>query len=395
MVPTRVAICNARIFAGDEGAIVDGMLLLQGERIIAVGAAPPPPDARVIDAAGGAVVPGLVDLHVHFGARAAESVGRAADALQADYAAQRPGVRAALLASGITTIRSVGDLLHVILDLKRQTGQGSLLGPRVHCAGPTFTAPGGHPAGTLYRGSPFLIRHGTREVVDAGEARARVAELASAGVDGVKVIYGGAGLPRLSRRLLEAIADAARAQGLWLAVHTTSCEEVRDAAAVGAQSVEHGVTRDEAIDDDSVRRLRDGGVTYVPTLTVALAHLRARRPDAVARLRDNLRAVRDAGVPIGAGSDTQGPTMAFGRSLIDELEALVAAGLTAREALMAATRVAARTLGVGAERGTIAEGKQADLLIVDGNPWEAISDLRRVRGVVLGGRQQVVAPRPR
>lgn len=150
-----------------------------------------PPNTEILDVTGAAVVPGLVDLHVHFGAVVAANMEQPLADVQAEYQALRPGVRRALLNAGVTTVRSVGDLLPMTLELAQRTAAREAVGPRVYCCGPTFTVPGGHPASTLYRGSEFHLRHGTRMPSDTAEARAMVQALASAGVRGVKAVYRG------------------------------------------------------------------------------------------------------------------------------------------------------------------------------------------------------------
>ncbi|HZU19085.1 MAG TPA: amidohydrolase family protein [Candidatus Dormibacteraeota bacterium] len=130
------------------------------------------------------------------------------------------------------------------------------------------------------------------------------------------------------------------------------------------------------------------------------AEARRRRgddQDSLAAATANAAAARRAGVTIAAGTDTQGPGMAFGRSLHRELALLVAAGLTPAEALRAATAVPGAWLQAGAGLGTVTVGAPADLVLVEGWPWERIEDLARVRTVVQRGVVTALAagsPRP-
>jgi imidazolonepropionase-like amidohydrolase len=212
-----------------------------------------------------------------------------------------------------------------------------------------------------------------------------VQALASTGVQGVKAIYGGTGLPRLSAEILAALGTAAHELGLWFAVHTGTLDEVRTAALAGADTVEHGVTSGELLDHDTLALLVERNITYVPTLVIAANELARVRPHAVPQLTVNLLAARDAGVRLGAGTDTQGAHMSFGTSLIDELEAFVVAGLSAREALDTATRNAGYALQ-NPRIGLLAPGAYGDLLVVDGQPWQNIADLRSIRAVVQDGQ---------
>jgi len=356
--------------------VTDVLIAHVGERIAV------PDGATVIDAKGLAILPGLIDLHVHFGAPSAESKGLSGPETMRDYVRQRPKVRRSLHRAGVTTIRSVGDVLFSILELKRQIRERELAGPRVYTAGPMFTAPKGHPISTIFKGNPFLIATATRQVRQVERARAEVRKLASAGVDGVKIIYeGDGGLPRLPFDVMQAIADEAHKQGLWVAVHTSKAQEVRDALRAGADTIEHGVTSGN-LDDETIALLRKRDVTYIPTLAVldSLSNGAATK-----RPSKNVKAALEGGVRIGAGTDCQGLTMSFGRSLHRELELLVAAGLTPAQALLAATRDAAVALKVEKVLGTVEPGKWADLVLVAGRPWERISDTQHVRVVVQGG----------
>ena len=386
------ALVGATLFDGTgRPPVEDTCVVVADGRIAAVGRGVPA-GMRVENVSGLGLLPGLIDLHVHFGASTRETHRQTLEEARRDYAALRPGVRSALLDAGVTTIRSVGDLKDAILTLKQQVAVGALEGPRVFCAGPVFTAPGGHPVGTVYRGNGWLAAHGAREVTDPGVARDEVHRLVADGVDGIKAVYSSGRVPRLSTEVLHALGAAARSAGVWFAVHTGSLLEVREAAQAGATSVEHGVTSGEPLDPETIALLRASDVAYVPTLGVAHAVWRTTEPDRVARLLANTRSAHEAAVRIGVGTDAQGPAMSFRDGVADELRLLVEAGLSPVEALVAATSENARLLGVGADLGTIEPGKRADLVLVNGRPWQRIGDVRHIHAVVQGGQLRRVAP---
>lgn len=363
-------------------------IVINKERIVCVGnGCEIPSNATVIDATGLSIMPGLIDLHVHFGAPSKENAGLSFPLMIWDYVRQRPAVRRALLESGVTTIRSVGDEKDFILRLKKQIASGELAGPRVYCVGPIFTAPGGHPVATHLKGNPWLIKGAARQVTDPEEAAAEVERLAREGVDGIKAVYGGreGRLPRLSLDVLQAVIDVAHERGLWVAVHTGSLEEVRDAVQAGANTIEHGVTYGSHLDSGTIELLREKNVTYIPTLAVDEAKLGPEDP-AIRLLMDNTNAAKNGGVRIGSGTDTSGPNMSFGSGVHRELELLVQSGLSPEEALLAATRDAAIALQADKDLGTIESDKIADLLLIDGQPWEQISDVRTIRLVIQEGR---------
>jgi len=370
---------GATLFDGTGAPpVIDATIAIVDGRV----AAAPAPGARTIDLDGAAVLPGLIDLHVHVGAITADDVGRDPADLAAEYRNHRPRVRAAMLRAGVTTIRSVGDVDRAIVRMRQASRDGRLDGPRVFCVGPVLTAPGGHPVSTIYAAHPELAPLGARELDDAAAARREVAALAPF-VDGIKVVY--SGRPRMAAAVLHAIGDEARRQGRWLAVHTSTVEEVLEAARAGAASIEHGVTSGEVLEDAALDELRARGVTYVPTLAVQAARLDAA-PERFGRALESSRRAAAAGVRIGAGSDAQGPRMRAGEALADELARLVEAGLSPAQALVAATGTAAEVLGRTGELGTITPGAAGDLVVVEGRPWQQIDDVRQVRMVVQGGR---------
>ncbi|MCH7596796.1 MAG: amidohydrolase family protein [Planctomycetes bacterium] len=101
---------------------------------------------------------------------------------------------------------------------------------------------------------------------------------------------------------------------------------------------------------------------------------------------DNVKAAKEGGVRIGTGTDTNNPKMIFGRSVHRELELLVQAGLTPGEALLSATGDAARALRVDKDLGTVEPNKLADLVLVEGQPWEQITDIGKIQLVIQAGR---------
>lgn len=395
--PATVIEGGERFAPARDTVLENARIVVDGERIACVGdTCAVPEDARRIDASGHAVLPGLIDLHVHMDAPAGDALNAAVPpaAMMWSYVRHRPGARRAFLTHGVTTIRSVGDPIgHRFGILRRQSQirRHALAGPRLLTAGPTVTAPEGHPAGTIYEGNDWLISHATRQVARADTARARIQGLADRGVDGIKVIYEAGSpeepLPRLGRTVMEAVVDEARTHNLWVAAHTSSAEEARHVLATGGvRTIEHGAHQDTLL-AETIEQMNTQDVILVPTLAVLDARTEAA-DSSRAPLRTsmyNVRRAHEAGVSIGAGTDTQGQTMHFGRSLHRELELLVEAGLSPRDALRGATSRAARALHSD-DLGRIAPGARADVLIVSGRPWQDIRDARNVQIVLKDGR---------
>ena len=359
-----------------------GIVVREG-RISCIGAAcEAGADAVEIDATGLAVVPGLIDLHVHFMAITRDNADLSLPRLIWNIARARPDVRRKLLEAGVTSLRDVGGPQDAMFDLKAMLANGEIAGPRMFIAGPIFTAPGGHPA---YGGNdPNRMGVGgdmAFQSDDAAAVRREVERLAERGVDGIKAVLHGAIsdtgevlLPTLSPATLEAIIQAAKANDLWVAVHVGTQNEAGIAAELGATTVEHGVRNENLVDEETLRRLVESDVVYVPTL--------GREPQG----HLNIPTLYEAGVTIGAGTDTNNPEMSYGESYHQELQRLVDAGMPSFAVLLAATRNAARGLGASAELGTLEPGKFADILLVRGEPWLDIGHLGSIDTVIQNGR---------
>ncbi len=269
-----------------------------------------------------------------------------------------------------------------MFDLKEKLANGEIAGPRLFIAGPIFTAPGGHP--TYGGNDPNRMRAGgdmTFQSDDPEAVRREVERLAERGVDGIKAVLHGVISdtgevlqPTLSLATLEAIIQAAKTNDLWVAVHVGPRNEARIAAELGATTVEHGIRDGNLVNEETLRRLVESDVVYVPTL--------GREPQG----HLNILALYEAGVTIGVGTDTNNPEMSYGESYHQELQRLVDAGMPSSAVLLAATRNAARGLGASAELGTLEPGKFGDILLVRGEPWLDIGHLRNIDTVIQNGR---------
>lgn len=372
-------ISNGSLFDGAGTLPIEnpGILVEDGKISCLGNTCEVPKNAIQIDAAGKSIVPGLIELHGHFFSGKADSSESSLPAMIWNSIRLQPDVRRKLIESGITSYRSVGDPSSGIYKLKKSLDDQEVAGPHMFIAGPIFTAPGGHP---VQRIPNRMIEQMVVQSDDPKYVKEKIAALVEQGIDGIKAVYQGhtneqgeITLPRISKETLQTITTEARKHGLWVAVHTGSPQETNEAIKAGITTIEHGVRHGNLISPETMQLIVEHNIVYVPTL--------GREPKG----HLNIPALHQAGVQFGVGTDTQGE-MVVGDSYHNELSRMVEAGLPDAKALLAATRNGAEALGLIDQMGTIEVGKFADLLLVDGQPWSDIRDLKNIKMVVLSGR---------
>lgn len=429
-------IRNARIFIGDGKLIENGAVLVKNGKIDEVydGNIPSPEsvNAEPIEAAGKTILPGLIDSHVHMAA----SGGFLEDWSKYDATKAMTRNLAAYLYSGVTAVKSVGDPVDMALGIRTLVNSGEKLGAEFFLVGPLFTTPGGHGTEIL-RDLPDNIRESAnaqflRLPKTAAEAKEQVDALKGQKVDGIKAIMesgaGGRVFNRLDPQLLNAIAAAAHADGLPIVVHTGDARDVADALAAGVNGIEHGSFR-QRIPDSDFATMAKTGVTYDPTLSVgeAFPQYAAGKLDLLNRslvqqvvpkellagtrkmimspaaaasrksvgdypidmdvARDNLLRAWKAGVTLITGSDAGNMLVFHGPTVQHEIELWVEAGIPVPVALQAATLNSARALGAGQRFGSVEKGKDATLLVVDGNPLQDIRATEAISFVIFKGER--------
>ena len=377
------AFRDVRVFDG-ERVIERANVLLDGESIAAVGRdLPIPAGVPVIEGKGNTLLPGLIDAHAHANARFLHEA----------------------LAFGVTTELDMGcvDLSREIAPARRAQRTDSA---DVRSAGWAATVPGGH--GTEYGGDPPTL-------TTPREAEAFVDARLAEGSDYIKVIdeHGigfGRPMPSLDDATIAAIASAAHRRGKLAVCHIGSAQEARAAIGDGCDGLAH-LFADRAPDADFGAYVAAHGAFVTATLDVLRsgcggngAELAADpriAPDLMPDQSDGLagsfgghcdlehafaavRQLRDAHVPILAGTDAPNPGTAHGASLHEELALLVKAGLTPTAALAAATATPARVFHL-ADRGRVAAGLRADLLLVHGDPTKDITATRDIVAVFERG----------
>ena len=391
-----IVIRQVRILDGLGHRLERGTLVIEGIRILAVGSDRDirlPRGAHRIDGRGLTVLPGLIDCHVHLCLGAEADVVAAVERdsstltlLKAAESARRT------LQAGFTTVRDVGFRDHAVFALKQAIESGTTPGPRILAAGLAICMPGGH------------ARFIGREASGVEAVRAAVRDQLAAGAEVIKLIASGGVLTpgtspdeaQMTIEELTAAVEVAVANGRHVAAHAHGASGMKNALRAGVHSIEHATL----MDDEAAEMMTRRGVFMVPTLsalaTTAACPVGCGIPDSartkarnmVNRHEKSFRAAVRRGVPIALGTDAGTPFNHHGKNA-QELERMVALGMTPMEAIMTTTSAAARLLGLDQDIGTITAGKQADLLFVEGNPLRNIGQLlkgERVAGVMQRGR---------
>ncbi|MDE2851431.1 MAG: CIA30 family protein [Acidobacteriota bacterium] len=383
-VAQATVIQGARVFTGDE-VLPTGTVVIRGRTIesVTTGADIPATagaEAEVVDGADMTLLPGLIDSHTHnFG----------------------PALEQALN-FGVTTVLDMLTAEAMAAQWRRQQAAGAVPGRADVFAGGPVTVTGGH-------GTQFGVALPTLD--DPEQTEAFIGDRAAAGADFIKVIYeaGTAGrpLPTFAVSTLPRIVAAAHSNDLLAVFHISTEEAAGEVIAAGADGLVH-MHFDRAGSGEIVEAAREAGIFVVPTLAVletiaatgggpelaadpliapfltpeqrgGLGQNFGREPDPelMANILADVGALHAAGVPILAGSDAPNPGTTHGASVHRELELLVRAGLTPVEALRAATTAPVDAFGLE-DRGRVAAGLKADLLLVRG---DATADVRATRDV--------------
>ena len=365
---TDFAVVDVTVFDGEEFLPHRDVWVEEG-RIRAVGQRLNLPEGLPrVDGRGHTLLPGLIDAHAH-------SFGSAlSDALRFGVTTVLDQFSAPMLAGGKRRARET-------------LGRGSEAD--LFSAGNLATAPGGH-------GTQFGVPVAT--LTSAAQAPDFVAARKEEGSDWIKIVWEdgstfGAEIPTLDRETIAAVIEAAHAEELLAVIHVSTLEHGLAALAMGVDGLVH-VWGDEVISEEDARQFGEAGVFVVPTLSVRVAAagdsmapalLEETRPDDVSEMQrrtltelfprpvgtseasiESVRRLHAAGVRIVAGTDAPNPGTGFGISMHGELRLLERAGLSAAEALAAATGTAADAFGI-ADRGRLEEGRIADLLLVAGD----------------------------
>ncbi len=372
-----VVIRTSRLLDGKGHVLTNRDLAIEGGRIAHIGDAQGKP---AIDLTGMTVMPGWIDTHVHatwyFNRDGRFEAGRGAKTTPQQAALYAAANLYATLMGGFTTVQSLGAELDG--DLRDQIAAGAMAGPRVITS----------------------LRQLTESAGDPARIREYVRKLKADGADVVKLFATASirdgGKMTMTPEQIAAACGEARAQGLRSVVHAHSSDGAQAAVRAGCTSIEHGTF----LDDATLELMARHGVFFDPNFLVLHNYLENRpkflgignyneegflaMEKGVPLVAEVLKRARAHGVKVVLGTD--GVAGAHGRNAEEFIYRVKDGGDTPMEALTSGASVAAESLGMADRIGAIAEGMQADLVAVEGDPLTDITAVRKVAFVMKGGK---------
>jgi imidazolonepropionase-like amidohydrolase len=403
-----MALAGGRLIDGTGAEPVAGaVVVIVDDKIQQIGTADQvevPAGAEVIDVAGKTVLPGLIDAHIHLLGITSMN--------QVTWVIDEPHVRTIratmdawrCLEAGFTTVRDAGGMLAV--HVKQAIEEGTAIGPRIVASGLVISQTAGHgdmhfvPAEWNRRTQLARLADGVPEVRRAAREQLR------AGADMLKIFTTGGVMSekdkptacQYSMDEIRAFVEEAKNAGVRTGTHAQATQGIKNAVVAGVDNVDHGVY----LDDEVIELMMERGTTLVPTLAIVDAIITYGRKEGVleASVRKaegaqvahiaSFKKAFAAGVLCGLGTDyLSDPKSPMGANA-DELVLYVdKVGLSPMEAIVCATRNNAIVLGLQDKIGTLEAGKQADLIVVDGDPLADISVLRdreKIVAVYKGGQ---------
>ena len=372
------------------------VIVIQGGKIVSVGeAAQTPAGAEVIDLPNATVLPGLIDAHTHLTFTTNFGYSRLGISIPREALNGARNARVTLEA-GLTTVRNVGADGYTDVALRDAINAGDVPGPRMLVSGPPLSITGGHGDNNLLPFEYHASGDGVADGVDG--VRHMVRQNIKYGADLIKVMASGGVLSRgdnpqasqYTQEEMRAIVEEAHRLGRKVAAHAHGAQAILWASRAGVDSIEHG----SYIDDAGIAEMKKNGTYLVPTLYLGDWFLENAEkigtpPDLIAKAREVIPAARKnvqrafaAGVKVGFGTDAA----VYPHGLnAHEFAVYVKLGMTPLAAIQTATVNDADLLGWSDKVGTLAPGKFADLIAVDGDPLADVTTLERVKFVMKGG----------
>lgn len=405
--PKPVYIRAGRLFDATSDNVRENMVIvIVGDRIQSVGSASAvtiPTGATVIDLSHATVLPGLIDCHTHLGARA-DRYDEIYNFKDTPFDSAFAGVVNArkTLEAGFTSVRDVGSLPFLAVDLRNSINEGFIPGPRIVASGPAISITGGH--GDLNNFSPqtrvmmfpeerdFQIADGVDQIRHVVRAQVKY------GVDVIKILATGGvlskgdspGAPQFTFEELKAAAEEAHMAGRKIAAHAHGTQGIKNAILAGIDSIEHA----SLIDDEGIRLAKEHGTYLVmdiynddyilgKAIEFGLPQENVDKEKMVGRMqRENFERAVKAGAKMAFGTDAG--VYPHGDNA-KQFFYMVKFGMTPAQAIRAATSSAADLIGRAKDVGTLEPGKFADVIAVTSDPLQNVRALENVGFVMKGG----------
>ena len=405
--PKIAYIRAGRLFDGTGDKVRENVVIVvQDERIQSVdpaGSVSIPAGATVIDLSRATVLPGLIDCHTHLGSRADrydEIHYFKSTPFESAFSAVVHARKT--LEAGFTSVRDVGSLPFLAVDLRNSINEGLIPGPRVVASGPGISITGGH--GDVNNFSPqtrlsmfpeerdFRIADGVDQVRHVVRAQVKY------GVDVIKILATGGvlskgdspGAPQFTFEELKAAAEEAHMAGRKIAAHAHGTQGIKNAILAGIDSIEHA----SLIDDEGIRLAKEHGTYLVmdiynddyilgKAIEFGLPQENVEKEKTVGRLqRENFQKAVEAGAKMAFGTDAG--VYPHGDNA-KQFFYMVKYGMTPAQAIRAATMNAADLIGRSKDVGSIEAGKYADVIAVSADPMQDVRALENVGFVMKGG----------
>jgi imidazolonepropionase-like amidohydrolase len=381
------------------------VLVLSGDRIQSVEPSTfaIPSGAKIVDLSADYVFPGLIDCHVHLGFRA-DKYDPINSFKETPFTSAYSSVVNAqrTLNAGFTTVRDVGSLPFMAVDLRNSINEGLLPGPRIVASGPPLSITGGH--GDLNNYSPqtrvsmfpderdYSIADGPEQIRQTIRAQVKY------GVDVIKILASGGvlskgdqpGAAQYTFEELKMAADTAHASGRKIAAHAHGAQSIKDSINAGIDSIEHA----SLVDDEGIRLAKAHGTYFVMDIynddyilgkakDFGIEEENLAKERMVGKTqRENFRKAFQAGVKMAFGTDAG--VYPHGDNA-KQFHYMVLYGMTPAQAIQAATRNAADLIGRSADVGSLTPGHYADLIAVKEDPLQRVEVLEHVNLVMKGG----------
>ena len=360
-----------------------------------------PDGSELIDLRGHTLMPGLMDMHVHFGQEYLSKSERPGKVERETAAIMATQHAYKTLKAGFTTVRQVGDSGMVAISLRDAINAGHVIGPRIFTSGKSIATTGGHADPTNGMASGAYIYPTAEDGVINGpyDAYAAVRQRYKDGADGIKLTVTGGVLsvaksgdnPQFTEEEVASVVNAAKDYGMWVAVHAHGAEGMKRAVIAGVNSVEHGTFMTEEVMDLMIKN----GTYYVPTISAGefvaeKAKIDNYFPDIVRpkaasvgpQIAATFEKAYKRGVKIAFGTDAG--VQAHGTNW-REFVYMSENGMPPIETIKAATIETAKLLSIDLTHGSITVGKVADLVAVKGNPLDDMYLMQDISFVMKGG----------